>query len=375
MNAAQQWARQAGGIFLTVTVVMGLTALTGILAGSVILQNQSETNQVFDDIAAGREVSDERLERARTNSLNNLQVAKAGADVIVAIDPSPDAGGVVSAYAGGVISNHADQASNPNPATQNNPLPTDVPPPGPSCDSTSRGLCTTYAACSRAGGHWHNGACYDELQDECDAEHLHLCADSNACEGAGGYWYDNGCQNTPQATCDAEHLGLCTSSAACDGAGGHWYDDQCNASPAACYTDVTQCTNATDCANAAGFWYDGRCNAEEEGCNASNLPLCADSASCTAAGGHWYSNGCHSTPDLYTCTDGSTILRELVCNGTSNCPGGDDEANCGDESSCCIATNGCPSETATSCGETCCCCPYGYRCDQSDHANGCVPSS
>lgn len=45
---------------------------------------------------------------------------------------------------------------------------------------------------------------------------------------------------------------------------------------------------------------------------------------------------------------------------------------CGSQDTCCIATNGCPGETATTCAESCCCCPYGEMCDQSNPANGCV---
>jgi hypothetical protein len=84
--------------------------------------------------------------------------------------------------------------------------------------------------------------------------------------------------------------------------------------------------------------------------------------------------GCAS--GIYTCNSGQRICREKVCNGSSDCGDGSDEApiiNCAEQGSCCITTNGCPGETATACGETCCCCPFGQKCS-SDHSAGCVNS-
>lgn len=76
----------------------------------------------------------------------------------------------------------------------------------------------------------------------------------------------------------------------------------------------------------------------------------------------------------FTCANGQVICADLVCNSRDDCGDNSDESRsfCGDPNSCCVATNGCPGETATSCAETCCCCPYGQICDQSNHANGCV---
>ncbi len=87
-----------------------------------------------------------------------------------------------------------------------------------------------------------------------------------------------------------------------------------------------------------------------------------------------------ATPDAecpngtFTCANGATICAELACNTTPNCSDGSDEdaATCGQADSCCVATRGCPGETGSSCADTCCCCPYGQACDQSNWANGCV---
>ena len=78
-----------------------------------------------------------------------------------------------------------------------------------------------------------------------------------------------------------------------------------------------------------------------------------------------------------TCADGFPVCAELFCNGSVDCADGSDEDpnTCGEASSCCIATNGCPNETSTSCASECCCCGLGETCNQGDFAAGCAPSS
>ena len=78
----------------------------------------------------------------------------------------------------------------------------------------------------------------------------------------------------------------------------------------------------------------------------------------------------------FTCANGTIICANEVCNAHDDCGDNSDERNdmCNTESSCCLSTNGCPGETATSCAETCCCCPYGMICDRQNPANGCVAS-
>lgn len=77
----------------------------------------------------------------------------------------------------------------------------------------------------------------------------------------------------------------------------------------------------------------------------------------------------------FACDNGEVICADVVCNTQDDCGDGSDESSelCGDPTHCCVATQGCPSETGSTCGETCCCCPYGQICDQDNWANGCVP--
>ncbi|WP_295400921.1 DUF4214 domain-containing protein [uncultured Thiocystis sp.] len=76
----------------------------------------------------------------------------------------------------------------------------------------------------------------------------------------------------------------------------------------------------------------------------------------------------------FTCANGTRICANIVCNQRDDCGDGSDEVTtiCGIPNACCVATNGCPGETATSCSETCCCCPWGQVCDPSNPANGCI---
>lgn len=77
---------------------------------------------------------------------------------------------------------------------------------------------------------------------------------------------------------------------------------------------------------------------------------------------------------MFTCGDGTMIAADRVCNSAADCADGSDEsdATCSDGASCCVATQGCPSETGSSCGDGCCCCGIGEACDQGNWANGCV---
>lgn len=77
----------------------------------------------------------------------------------------------------------------------------------------------------------------------------------------------------------------------------------------------------------------------------------------------------------FRCHDGVVVCADRVCNGRPDCPDASDESpltDCGGDASCCIATQGCPLETATTCAQTCCCCPYGQTCSPLAWSTGCV---
>lgn len=77
-------------------------------------------------------------------------------------------------------------------------------------------------------------------------------------------------------------------------------------------------------------------------------------------------------PNQFACGNGRNISRARVCNNTDDCGNGRDEqaSMCNSQTGCCVATNGCPSETGSSCDSTCCCCPGGQRCCP-DPSQGC----
>lgn len=86
--------------------------------------------------------------------------------------------------------------------------------------------------------------------------------------------------------------------------------------------------------------------------------------------------GC--TSGTFVCGNGNLICRDKVCNqGTNDCGDNTDESSslCGAPQSCCQVTNGCPGETGSTCGSTCCCCPQGQACDRVNPGRGCVASN
>jgi len=243
----------------------------------------------------------------------------------------------------------------------------------PICDSDHPELCTDEIDCIVMGGTWNDDF---NTCDSCDSNHLNLCTDDIDCVVMGGTWNDdfNTCES-----CDSNHLNLCTDDIDCVVMGGTWDDDfnTCNSCDS---NHLNLCTDDIDCVVMGGTWDDdsNTCNAEPQ-CSTDQLNLCTSESDCNGANGYWYNNQCNSEPEnicgtagTFTCDNGTQICADLACNSTDNCGDNSDEQGCGDESSCCVRTNGCPSETATSCGGTCCCCPYGQICDPSNPANGCV---
>jgi hypothetical protein len=85
--------------------------------------------------------------------------------------------------------------------------------------------------------------------------------------------------------------------------------------------------------------------------------------------------GCSS--GTFVCGNSKVICRDRLCNDTNDCGDNTDEgtAMCAQAQSCCQVTNGCPGETGSDCGSTCCCCPLGQACDRVNPGRGCVASN
>lgn len=103
-------------------------------------------------------------------------------------------------------------------------------------------------------------------------------------------------------------------------------------------------------------------------CGTSSNPLPADVTAAPISG---------CTSGTFVCGNGKLICRDKVCNGKNDCGDSSEEGSsmCGAPQSCCQVTNGCPGETGSTCGGTCCCCPYGQACDRVNPGRGCVASN
>lgn len=117
--------RQRGALFLIFIVTLAVAGTAGTLTIKAIQAQQSSIDNVLTKIESGAPISDQEMNAAISARSTQFQIAGAGGSVINAIDVSPNAGSVVSAYAGGVIGNHVDRASNPVPSSSAT-LPTDV---------------------------------------------------------------------------------------------------------------------------------------------------------------------------------------------------------------------------------------------------------
>jgi len=102
-------------------------------------------------------------------------------------------------------------------------------------------------------------------------------------------------------------------------------------------------------------------------CGATSNPLPADVIAAAIPG---------CTSGTFVCGNSKLICRDRVCNGANDCGDNSDEGSsmCGAQS-CCQVTNGCPGETGSTCGGTCCCCPFGQACDRVNPGRGCVASN
>lgn len=108
--------------------------------------------------------------------------------------------------------------------------------------------------------------------------------------------------------------------------------------------------------------------ATQVACGAVSNPLPTDVTAAPIAG---------CSTGTFVCGNGKLICRDKICNNANDCGDNSDEGSsiCGVSQSCCQVTNGCPGETGSDCGSSCCCCPYGQACDRVNPGRGCVPSN
>lgn len=107
----------------------------------------------------------------------------------------------------------------------------------------------------------------------------------------------------------------------------------------------------------------------QAGCGSTSNTLPADVTAAPISG---------CTSGTFVCGNSKLICRDKVCNSSNDCGDNSDEGSnmCGgDGGSCCQVTNGCPGETGSNCGSTCCCCPLGQACDRVNPGRGCVASN
>jgi hypothetical protein len=120
----------------------------------------------------------------------------------------------------------------------------------------------------------------------------------------------------------------------------------------------------------------GRCSVRADACFfAERCRGAQGSAACAPDEPTTTTSSTLPSPCEFQCGDGACIPASIVCNGTPDCTGGDDEDPnvCADQGNCCIATLGCPGETGSSCATTCCCCPFAQACCPNP-ADGCCAS-
>jgi len=166
-----------------------------------------------------------------------------------------------------------------------------------------------------------------------------------------------------------------------DAPGCDWFPDtQCTLG---CCAQHDRCYAENGC--GASSWLPGFGSEACKNCNAVAaeciIAACGDATS-TSAGDRCYDNRCRQFYDCgaahcdcaspcdtttpATCGNGSCEVLETVENCHADCAQGDGT------NQCCVATQGCPSETQESCPGDCCCCGYGEVCNAASEL--CAPS-
>lgn len=179
MNIFHPLNNERGGLFLIFLVITVVGGTTGILAIRVAQQEGQQYSNTLDNIAEGRPLTEQELDRARHSFHNQFRVLNGGGNIINAIDVAPDPGSVVSAYGSGAIGNYVDQASNPRRPTSDKPLPRCM--SGTFTCANGKIICASVVC----NGHDDCGDNSDERSTMCNTESS-CCLSTNGCPGETG---------------------------------------------------------------------------------------------------------------------------------------------------------------------------------------------
>jgi hypothetical protein len=197
--------KQRGALLLIFVVVTLVGGTTGYLAIRAAQEQGAKESAVIDKIARGEPIGENEVSEAIQGKVTAIKILTAGGSVVNAIEPSPDAGSVLSSYATGCIEKGVEQASLGDRPTASKPLPADVTAPAiPGCTS---GI----FLCSNG-----NTICRDKVCNDANN-----CGDnsderSSMCRSAGSCCQvTNGCPGETGSSC-AESCCCCPYGMACD---------------------------------------------------------------------------------------------------------------------------------------------------------------
>ncbi|MHB8771507.1 MAG: hypothetical protein ACYC7J_10950 [Syntrophales bacterium] len=160
-----------------------------------------------------------------------------------------------------------------------------------------------------------------------------------------------------------------------DSPGCDWFpDSQCTLG---CCADHDKCYRDNNCGASSWVWGFGSDACE----NCNNIVYDCIGAACAGVTDSFTQNNCYDgrcnkyydCPPNYdncACVDACASSAVPATCGNGRCEEGENLDNCftdcafgNSPSSCCVATNNCPSETPTTCPGACCCCGYGFTCN------------
>lgn len=188
MKPIKPLQRQRGFLFLVFVVTIAVAGTAGALTIKAIQDQQAPIDNVMNKLASDQPVSDQEMDAAVKARNRQFQIAGAGASLVNAVEVSPNAGSVVSAYGGGCIDIMVQQGSNPARPLSSSTLPTDVSSPAiPGC-TTGKFTCangTVICADKVCNGANNCGDSSDEASALCNTPRS-CCQVTNGCPGETG---------------------------------------------------------------------------------------------------------------------------------------------------------------------------------------------